>query len=304
MPVSKEINRYFNEYMRECKYTKVLRPSTLKGYRDVFVNFTNLLPEVQKLSDLHPVCVTNFYERLSIRLGKEVKGSTIYSYHTRLIMFFRWLEEQGHIPEGSVVDKIARPPSPEYNDDRALDETEIAKLITAIVLNNKSSPFMYKRDLMMIHILLYTGIRKRELLNLKVRDIDLIDQSLVVNGNTSKSKRTRRIPMHPTLSYHIDNYLQERKECKNEYLILSSHGDKELSEAGLTYWVSRYKKLSGVHFHLHRCRHTFACNLARSGADVMSIMKLMGHSSLKMTERYLRSIQISESKLHIKNLYS
>jgi integrase/recombinase XerC len=62
------------------------------------------------------------------------------------------------------------------------------------------------------------------------------------------------------------------------------------------YWTLRYRKLSKVHFHLHRCRHTFACNLAKQGADIMTIKNLMGHTSIVMTERYLRSIGLKNGR--------
>lgn len=305
-PHRKEIQRYFDEYLKECRYGKLLRPATLKSYADVMRNFTVLLPEINHLGDLHPHHVTVFFERLNHRRkehGKEVKASTIHAYYTKLIMFFRWLETKGYIAKGRITDTVVRPPNPEYTDERALDENEVSKIISAIVLHKKKSAFLYNRDLMIVNLLLYTGIRRNELLNLKVKDFDLVGQTLFVNGSSSKSKKSRKIPLHPTLMYHLTNYLDERKNQHCEYLILSSHGDKVLSSHGLKYWVERYKRLSGTHFFLHRFRHTFASNLARNNADIITIMKVMGHSSLKMTERYLRSINSENARGYINKLY-
>lgn len=307
LTANNEIKRAFDEYVRECRYSKQLRPATLKNYQDAFNIFTRLLPELSAISDIQAHCMSIFFERLAYRYqaqGKEIKGSTIHAYYTKLIMFFRWLETKGHIEQGSVCSKIVKPPAPHYNDEKALTSDEVAKIVTAIVLHTKHHPFLYKRDLMIVNLLLYTGVRRNELLNIKVKDVDFTSQSLLVDGTTSKSKKTRRIPLHQNVLYHISNFLEERKDRTCPYLIITQHQDKQLSSHGLTYFVTRYKKLANLHFHLHQFRHTFACNLAKHNADIITIKNMLGHSSITMTERYLRSLNSENARQYIKHLYS
>ena len=125
-----------------------------------------------------------------------------------------------------------------------------------------------------------------------------------MKSETSKSKRTRYIPIHPTALLHLREYIKERNI--NGYttadLFVSSLEDKGLSRAGLKHWVNRLIELSGVKFHLHRFRHCFATNLARNDVQTVKISKLMGHTDIRMTMAYVRSIDAEDLQDDINKL--
>lgn len=306
------LSALFEEYMSQCQYSKGLRPQTLKSYREVFQTLQKVVPELVTTDDLNSGLIHEFFKRLSIRkrisktgkIGSGVKPSTIRTYYNRLISFFRWLENENYIPEKSVSKSVIKPPAPTYEDDRALSDKEVSKIISSITLHTRSNQFLYVRDLAIVHTLLFTGIRKGELLGLRVHDIDFVSRTLFVNGTTSKSKKSRKVPLHPTLIIYLASYLQQRERMlsTSEHLWVSWSTDGALTQHGLKHWVEKYKSLSGVPFHLHRFRHTFACNLAKNKADVVSIKNVMGHSSIRMTERYLRSISSENSRSFIETL--
>jgi len=303
------LNFLFERYLTECQYSKQLRPKTIKGYREVFIVFQKLLPDVKETNDLHAYQMNEFYRLLSTRkriVGKNtikigVKPSTIRTYYNKLIAFFKWLENNNYIEKGTLVQHIIKPPQPIYDDEKSLSDAEVSKIIATITVHRIGDVFILKRDILIISLLLYTGIRKGELLALRVQDVNFENRTLFINGQTSKSKKSRFIPLHFTLITHLKVYFKERK-LKNIYcdaLIVSSQKDKGLSEFGLKYWVEKYSALSGVKFHIHRFRHTFACVLAKEKADIISIMRVLGHSSTQMTERYLRSITTENSRSFI-----
>lgn len=304
-----QLQNLFDAYISECEYTKQLRPYTVIGYKDAFNNFLGLMPEVRKVDDLHQHILSVFFQRLSKRerkVGKDivkvgVKASTIRAYYNRLIIFFRWLETRGLIEKNSLTSNIVKPPMPKYTDSRALSDEEVSQIIAAITLNTIEDSFAYLRDLTMVSLFLYTGIRKSELLALKIQDVDFKERTLFVDGKTSKSKISRVIPLNAILFAQLKVYLQERRSqrSKCDALIVTVKHDTQLSQHGLKHWVDRYVKLSGVKFHVHRFRHTFACSLAKSNADIITIMKVMGHSSLEMTMRYLRSIKPENARSYI-----
>ncbi len=308
----KTLSVLFEKYLCECQYSKGLRPRTLTGYLEVFNTFQKIVPEVITVEDLSPQVMTVFFKRISTReriVGKDtirigVKPSTIKTYHNKLIAFFKWLEENNHIENKSLTQKIITPPEPIYNDERALTKDDISKIIASIALNTTHDEFLYKRDMLIISLLIYTGIRKTELLSLKVQDIDFGQRSLFINGKTSKSKKSRSVPLHITVVMHLKNYLALRKArgTTTDALIISSKRDKGFSEHGLKNWIQKYRRLSGVKFHLHQMRHSFACSLARTGADITTIMKALGHTTMRMTERYLRSINSENSRDYIDKL--
>ncbi|WKD85216.1 Tyrosine recombinase XerC [Polaribacter huanghezhanensis] len=277
------------------------------GYREVLNNFLNLIPEVETPEDIKPFMVSEFFKRLGERAkgnGIELKVSTIRTYYNKLMVFFRWLEEHDYIEKYSLSKKIVKPPNPTYEDEKALNESEVSKIISAIALNNSEDEFMYKRDLVIVSILLYTGIRRGELLGLRTYDIDFEERTLFINGKTSKSRKSRFIPLHYSLLMNLKSYLKlcKKRRLKCEHLIVSSRQDRAFTDHGLKHWVDKYIRLSGVKFHIHRFRHTFACTLAKQNADIISIMNVLGHSSTLMTERYLRSIKSENSRLFIEKL--
>lgn len=280
----------FEQYTDECRYIKQLREASIKSNKEVFQYFMKQSPEIIHVSDLIPQFVMRFFRSLGERKSK---ASTIRSYYDRLMTFFRWLETFGHIERGALTSYITKPPSPRYDDSKALGKEDLAKIQSSITIHNLGNSLAHLRDTLILSTLIYTGMRKGELLNLRLRDIDFHNRLLKVEGKTSKSKKTRYIPIHPTLLLNIKAYLHERKKrgLINEYLYISLKHDTKLSAHGLVHWVRRYNEKSGVSFHLHQFRHTFACTLARANADLPSIQALLGHASIRMTERYLRSIR-------------
>jgi len=301
-----ELQKHISNYLMECEYSKRLRSETIKSYSEVFKTFQKIMPEIKTINQIHPSMMSEFFRRLQTReriVGKEtkvtgVKPSTIRTYYNKLIAFFRWLEYRDIIPLNSFSSKTVKPPMPDYEDDKAMSEEEISKLVASITLHGRNNTFRYNRDILIVSLLLYTGIRRGELLGLRVKDIDFENRTLFVRGNTSKSKKSRHIPMHYTLMTHLKTYLEQRrvKNSKCGALILSSSKDEPLSIDGLRYWVSKYKKKSGVQFHIHRFRHTFACSLAKAKSDIISIMRVLGHSTPRMTLKYLRSIQTEDAR--------
>ncbi len=223
------------------------------------------------------------------------------TYGAKLNAFFGWLVHRKIIFENPL--SHIKLHYPEYKDKRALDSSDINKIFAAITLHSKS-PLILRRDTAMISLLFFCGLRLGEFISLLVSDFDIEKRLLSVRSETSKSKKTRYVPIHPTALLNLREYLKERNRngYKTEFLFVSSSQDKQLSRHGLKHWVKRLNNLSGVKFHLHRFRHSFACNLAKNNTNLVKIQKLMGHSDPKMTATYLRSITAEDCREDIYGL--
>ena len=299
----------FTEYITECRFARGLRPQTITGYEAVFDHFLTMMPEVTTLESLTREKMIEFFKRIKTRtriVGRDtpkvgLEDSTIKTYGNKLNAFFVWLTQRELIVR-NPLDGI-KLKYPEYNDQRALKTPEVHKIISAIILH-PVNPLILKRDIMMIDLLFFCGLRSGEFIGLKVIDLDMVKEQLTVRAETSKSKRSRTMPMNKTLVIHIQEYIAERnrRNYRTEDLIVSSTEDKGLSVHGLKHWVKRLVKLSGVKFHLHRFRHSFACNLATTNMGMIKIRDLMGHRSLKMTEVYLRSMEMEDARADINKL--
>lgn len=295
------LRELFTEYISECEYSMGLRSETIRGYKAVFNNFSVLMPHVVSTSALTTEAMAEFFKSVQIRkriVGRDtekvgVKDSTIRTYWSKLNSFFEWLRARGHI-EVNPLSKI-KPPEAIYDDKRVVEKNDIHKILSAVTLHSVNS-LMLKRDMLMLNILIFCGLRRSELISLQVRDVDLLKRNITVRGETSKSKRTRQIPICPALMMHLQEYITERNKrgYKTHYLLVSNNEDKGLSVHGLKHWVKRLNELSGVKFHLHKFRHTFACALGTQNSSAIKIQKLMGHTDLRMTQRYLRSMSVDD----------
>lgn len=306
----KSLDLIFEEYINQCRYSRGLREETVRGYEQVFKTFRTLVPEVQTLDDLSESVIDTWFKRASTRerlIGKEykvapIKNSSKHTYWTKMNTFFRWLVDRG-ILDANPCTLGNRPQKPQYEDDRAFTREETSKILGALTIANSDS-LRFKRDLAMVHVLLWTGMRAGELAGLETRDIDLDKGLISIRGETSKSKEGRILELHKSARMRLQEYVDERRgHCyKTEKLWVSSQRDSGLTMHGLKHWLNRLSERSGVHVHLHRFRHTFACRFYLSGFTVGQIQKLMGHRDIKMTMGYLRSVKAQDVSKKISDI--
>jgi integrase/recombinase XerD len=304
-----KLQQLFNEFISESQYSVRLSSETIRGYKEIFRLFISTMPEVAGIDFFTSEMVNEFFKRLQTRertVGKNItkvgtKESTIKTYRSKLNVFAEWLTRKNIIDHNPI--KHLKVPIPKYDDRRALEIADIQKLYSAITTNSKNA-LLLRRDIAMVSLLTYTGLRFGEFISLESRDIDFQKKLLFVRSQTSKSNRTRLIPIHATLHFHLLDYIQERNrwKYKTHRLIVSANSDTGLSKDGLRHWVKTLQRKSGVKFHLHQFRHSFACNLAQKDVNAVKIQKLLGHSSLEMTMTYLRSIMPEDLNEEINRL--
>jgi len=144
------------------------------------------------------------------------------------------------------------------------------------------------RDKLIIDLFYTTGIRRSELIHLKIKDIDLSRATIKVLGKRNKE---RIIPVLPVIVGQIKGYLQERSSVQNigdtDFLFITSKGIKlndSLVYRLINYYFSNVSEK--VKKSPHILRHTFATHLLNNGADLNSVKELLGHSSLASTQVY------------------
>jgi len=305
----KDLAHVFDRYIFECQFAGRLSPETIRAYKATFALFKVILPEVSEVEQLTPEMLVEFFRRLQSRsravgmheIRTGVKTSTVKSYWSNLSTFFKWLEQKSVLSRNPLSG--LRQPMTTYADKRELDETVVHRIYSTIALQSKNS-LLLRRDTLIVSLLLFCGLRRGELVALEAHDIDIEKMLIMVKRDTSKSRKVRYIPIHPTLLLHLKDYIAERNKWHyhTHYLLVSSTVDRGLTPHGLKHWVDNMKKKTGVDFHLHQFRHAFACNLARKDVNAFKIQKLLGHSSLDMTMTYLRSIGTEELMADISKL--
>lgn len=144
------------------------------------------------------------------------------------------------------------------------------------------------RDKLIVDLFYTTGIRRTELINLKVQNIDLTNHTIKVLGKRNKE---RIIPILTVIGNQIKVYLSERSAIPvakdGEYFFLLLNGVK-LNDSFVYRLINYYfsNVSEKVKKSPHILRHTFATHLLNNGADINSVKELLGHSSLASTQVY------------------
>jgi integrase/recombinase XerC len=144
------------------------------------------------------------------------------------------------------------------------------------------------RNKLIVELFYSTGIRRIELIEIKLNDINLHEKTLKVLGKRNKE---RIIPLINPVLETIEQYLQERDSLKiikdSEYFFLTKKGVK-IYETLVYRIINDYfsKASNKVKRSPHIIRHTFATHLLNQGADLNALKELLGHSSLAATQIY------------------
>lgn len=130
-------------------------------------------------------------------------------------------------------------------------------------------------------IMFYTGIRRGELIRLKVQDLNFEIGVITVKGKGSK---TRVVPLHPDLATYLkEEWFPHRKPGE---LLLSCEYGRMVSERRVNYRMERIQERTGIKIHPHKLRKTYATTLSQNGVPVEIISKSLGHTSIAVTEKH------------------
>ncbi|WP_417445227.1 tyrosine-type recombinase/integrase [Joostella sp.] len=160
------------------------------------------------------------------------------------------------------------------------------------------------RDKLIIELFYATGMRRIELVNLELPDIDFANKTIKVLGKRNKE---RYVPLASSLEITIKDYLRIRSDYVNEdskdclFLLKSGHKVYE----NLVYrTINKYfsKASTKLKKSPHILRHTFATHLLNEGADLNSVKELLGHASLASTQVYTHN-SIAELKKQYGNAH-
>ncbi|MFV8344947.1 tyrosine-type recombinase/integrase [Flavobacterium sp. ZB4P13] len=157
--------------------------------------------------------------------------------------------------------------------------------------------FQEIRDKLIIDLLYTTGMRRAELIGLKINNINLSGSTIKVLGKRNKE---RILPVLPVIKEQFSLYLEEREGLlsiiDSDYLFLTKKGLK-LNDSFVYRLINSYFSTVSekVKKSPHILRHTFATHLLNNGADLNSVKELLGHSSLASTQIYTHS-SLSELK--------
>ncbi|MFC2032116.1 tyrosine-type recombinase/integrase [Chloroflexota bacterium] len=165
-----------------------------------------------------------------------------------------------------------------------LSDEEIRAILAVFTPMHSSNA----RNQTIFMLLIDTGLRMGELINLKMDDVHMNEGLLKVMG---KGKKERIVPMGSNAQRALQRYLFRYRpkpfSTSIDYVFLSVMG-KPLTDNSIKLIFSRLAKRSGVaRLHAHLCRHTFATRFLINGGDVFTLQQILGHSTLEMVRHYV-----------------
>ena len=252
----------------------------------------------------------NKFENHPFKIKTDEKGISkisIQSYIRHLRAFINYLQEEDYIEE-DLTKKYRLPKSPKKVFD-ILSEEEIETLLNYYKENTE----LKLRNKLMICLMLDSGLRRNELIQINIDDINLSNGYIKINGKGQKQRLTPIGLKSKKLLLKYINQFRSMPEYETNKLFLDKN-KKPITESAITNMFRRLKKSTKIErLHPHLLRHTFATLYLVNGGDIFSLQQILGHTSLNMVRRYshlANSFVLSNHKLlspldsHIKHKHN
>jgi len=286
----------FIDYYEICNRAEDKSPKTVVWYSANLKSFHNYLKSRHLPDNLDAIDINILRQYVLYLLKKNkyhghpitpekaepLSAATVHGHVRTLRAFFSWLVAEGFIEISPA--KNLKPPKVCRKVVSTLSDEEIRAILGVLKPVNSS----VARNQTIFMLLLDTGLRMGELMNLKMDDVHMDEGLLKVMG---KGKKERIVPMGSNAQRALQRYLFRYRPkplhlgINNAFLSVLG---KPLTENSIKLIFSRLAKKSGVsRLHAHLCRHTFATRFLINGGDVFTLQQILGHSTLEMVRHYV-----------------
>lgn len=289
----------FYDYLAlEKKYSE----HTVIAYKNDLEVFQSFIQEGFDQEDITDVNYSQIRSWIIQLVESNVSNRTINRKISALNSYFKFLQKIEQITTNPLAKHKALKTSKKIQIP--FSEKEISTVLNDL---NFDDTFEGLRDKLIIELFYSTGIRRVELVQLKLTDVDLSQQTVKILGKRNKE---RLMPLLDSVVDAIQKYLNKRNQIEiihdTEVLFLTKKGHK-IYETLVYRIINDYfsKASHKVKKSPHILRHSFATHLLNQGADLNAVKELLGHSSLAATQIYthasIAELKEVHSKAHPRN---
>jgi integrase/recombinase XerC len=270
------------KFLEYLEFEKNYSPKTIESYTNdlnAFETFCEIECGLKSISEADKTHLRNFIMRLS---ESGLSERSINRKISAIKSYYKFLLKTGEIPVSPA--SFLRTLKSRNKVQIPFSEDELNTALNSGLFENNKQSMMEK---LIIEMLYQTGIRRMELIGLKISDVDFSENQIKVLGKRNKE---RMIPFNENLAGQLKQYLQLRNEKfpeRKDLVFLTEKGnplyDKLVYKIVNSYLsqVSTKRKKSP-----HVLRHSFATHLLGRGAELNAVKELLGHSSLAATQVY------------------
>jgi site-specific recombinase XerD len=284
-PFNMEQNQIWVLLQKYLQYAQVIRNYTKYTVKSYETTFKLLLrdTEIREPQELTLEKLEEWF--FNGRLKRKWNPATFQSYHKHINMFCKWLVTKD-ILEDNPAEKIEKPKL-EHKLPRTLSKDQAKLVLDASYHMQYTYRFERFRNRALIGIMLLAGLRRGEVINLKINDVSLEENKLFINQ--AKGHKDRIVPINNHLHSILKEYLKDRKRLKKNsiYFFNGVQGNSKISEKCITRLMFKLRKCTKLDFSAHTLRHAFARLMLEGGCDIYTLSKIMGHSKITTTTIYL-----------------
>lgn len=276
-------------------HEKNYSPNTVKAYEKDIQGFTDFGLKEYDLKQIDKADYNLIREWVVQMVTKGLSNRSVNRKVASLKAYYKFLLKTENIQVNPLAKhKALKTPT---KIEVPFSETEMETLLQEV---HFEEGFEGSRDRLIIELLYTTGIRRAELINLKLKDIVLSQKTMKVLGKRNKE---RIVPLLDSTINLFEIYLDERMKLASikgkDNIFLSKSGIKIYETLVYRIINGYFSKVSTkVKKSPHILRHTFATHLLNKGADLNSVKELLGHSSLASTQVYTHNSIAELKKAH------
>lgn len=278
-----------------------LSPHTQRWYVEKLTTFADWCKEhALSLEDVKTTTINQFLDYLrttpGTNTGKTRSTYTIHGYAEVIRTFVRWAAgDDEYEVSGRALNRFKMPPV-EKKVIQTFSPIQIKALFAAC--DKEYFPTLRQRDRALVWTLLDTGIRAGEAAGLTLERTHTEGEAYIkVLG---KGKKEREVGLSEQARMHLFKYIRRYRHAEpgEQHTFLGRAGEP-LTTSGIFQIIERlgeWGRVEGVRCSPHTFRHTFATNYLKMNRDIYSLSRLLGHSSVKVTEIYLESFEAAEAR--------
>lgn len=282
----------FKDYLLQEKNYSI---HTVTAYEKDLENFAEFVLTNYEQADLNDVNYSQIRSWIVYLMDKGLGSTSVNRKISSLKSFYKFLLKSKQIEVSPLVKHKSLKTGSKIQIP--FSEKEVQLVLTE---GSFTDDFEGKRDKLIIDLLYATGMRRAELIELKMENVDLYANTIKVLGKRNKE---RIIPILPEISSQVKLYLDERSGLgtiqESSLFFLTKMGNK-LNISLVYRLINGY--FSGVSEKVkkspHIIRHSFATHLLNNGADINSVKDLLGHATLASTQVYTHNSLAELKKVH------
>ena len=292
--------------MRICKIQQ--QETTLEEVMTDFINYkTAQQPAARTMRD-YKSYLSDFLQSSHNSIDEKTLNSDILAYFSSIPLtsparfnhpyqylssFFNWAVAQDIIRKNPIVSQGLK----KKRDDGNIKPASIDDVK---VLLNSFDKTIYTglRNYVITLVLLDTGIRTSEIVQLKNSDYDAAAKQITISKTIAKTRKNRVAFLSPSTAAALNNFIKIKPTSGWEDWLFPSREGIQLTSHNMTKEFNKQCKKAGVKFTPYQLRHTFATYFVQGGGDIFTLQDLMGHSDIRMTRRYTEIDDSQKRKQH------